>query len=130
DHQATTRGFFRSRRLDGIELLHVNIFVLRGKGKEFGHHLVFVQAEKSGIRADETAVEDSPRKFSKILCFQGLERAEAALRGVGDLLQRDVSHFSFPSEVLAAWTHACVRLSRLVYDRSIVVSDDEGSQSL
>src|SRR5207302_5631002 len=73
--------------------------VAGGREVVANYQLVGGQAEVARVLADEAAREDRRRQGLVIVALDGVEKALADLRGVGDFLQRDAADFTLPAKL-------------------------------
>ena len=64
---------------------------IAGSNQVIGDGLFFVEAEATGVGADEAFIEDAAGELVEVVLFQGKQHASANLGGAGDFLQRDAT---------------------------------------
>jgi hypothetical protein len=70
-----------------------------------GNRLIFIEAHKARIGADEALIEDASRQLAELIFFQSLQHAGADLGGDGNLLQRDLALFALQLQFFAKGWH-------------------------
>ena len=76
-----------------------------------GNGLIFVEANATGIGADEALVEDAPRQLVELILFQRLQHARPDFGGAGNLLQRDFALFALQLQFFAKGRQPSLPLS-------------------
>ncbi|HXO37200.1 MAG TPA: hypothetical protein VN872_01105, partial [Candidatus Acidoferrum sp.] len=71
-----------------------------------GDGLVFVNAKKMRISADETLIEDPTRKLIEMLPFERFQVPAGDLGGLRNFIQGDASHLPFAPKPITKSTHS------------------------
>src|SRR3954451_7819673 len=79
-----------------------------------GDRLIFIQAEVTRIRANETFVENATGELIEFFFFYGAEKSRANFSGLGHIIQCDLALFSFAFQPLAEGSHFNVLLPALL----------------